>query len=260
MRTRIIHSLISTIDMRNFDNIDQNLVDIAKEYALKRTEIAREARSVVEGIIMRYAERYDPDDLYIDNLKSECVNDIMYVIRQYANAAGDYLQDLDNGVDAYINETHDGLTYEQRMEEYVDRLFSDFAKLSVAFVFGTFGSKPRSQVMREQIVGAYNEGGVVRIAIDNGADIVIPKYGRGISKDAATQIMNSVENMINAGWGYAQWDKAVRDGAKGFIYYRGSSYPCQICQEQVGYHRIDDEYFSAPPMHARCVCFVVYIY
>lgn len=41
--------------MRNFDNIDQDLVDIAKEYALKRTEIAREARNVIEGI--NYAVR-----------------------------------------------------------------------------------------------------------------------------------------------------------------------------------------------------------
>lgn len=246
--------------MRTFDNLDETHVSAAKEFAVKRTEVAREARNAVERVIERYAERYDPEALYKDIQKSEFVNDIMYILRQYAHAAGDYLEDLDNGVDAYINEVHDGLTFENRVEEYANRLFADFAKLSLAITYGTFGSKPRSQIMRESIFGMYEYGSIVHIAIDNGAGISIPKYGRGISKDAATQLMNSLENMVNASWGYAQWDFAIRGGAKGYVYYRGSSYPCQVCQEQVGYHRIEDEFFSAPPMHSRCVCFVVYIY
>lgn len=240
--------------------LDKATVDKAKEYAIKRTEVAREARNAILRVISYYAAQYDPNALYKDIQKSEFVNDVMNILRQYANAAGDYLGDADNGVDGFINESHDGLTFENRVEEYADRLFSDFEKLSLAIAYSSFGSKPRSQIMQEAIVGMYNYGSIVYLAIENGANITIPKYGRGISKDAATQILNSIENMVNASWGYAQWDNALRHGAKGYIYYRGSSYPCQVCQEQVGYHRIEDEFFSAPPMHARCVCFVVYIY
>lgn len=241
-------------------DIEERLIEEAKEFALKRTEIAREARNVIESIIRRYAENFDAESIYSDMQKSELINDIMYVLRQYAEAAGTYLGDIDNGIDYFINETHGGLTYEDRVSEYVDRLFSDFVKLNIAIEFASWGSKPKKQIMRDDIVGMYRDDSIVHTAIGNGAELEIPKYGRGISKDAATQILNSVENMVNTAWGWEQWDYAVRNGATGFVYYRGSSYPCQTCQEQVGFHPMEDEFFSAPPMHSRCVCFVVYIY
>lgn len=254
--TKKIRTLILTLMI----DIDKSLIDEAKRFALKRVEIASEARKVIDNIIKRYAGKYDPESPFNEVLKSECVNDVMLVIREYAAMAGVYLDDIDNGVDAYINETHSGLTYEQRVEEYVSRLFFDFANLYLAYKALGFIVKPGVDFVKENLQGAYAVEGPIQKAINNGADITIPKYGYGISKDAYTQILNSVENMVNSSWGYAQYDYAMRKGARSYVYYRGSSYPCQLCQEQTGYHRIEDEYFSFPPMHAHCVCFVVYIY
>ena len=130
-------------------DIDKSLIDESKRFALKRVEIASEARKVIDNIIKRYAEKYDPESPFNEVLKSECVNDVMLVIREYAAMAGVYLDDIDNGVDAYINETHSGLTYEQRVEEYVSRLFFDFANLYLAYKALGFIVKPGVDFVKE---------------------------------------------------------------------------------------------------------------
>lgn len=46
-----------------------------------------------------------------------------------------------------------------------------------------------------------------------------------------------------------------RLGASGYNVYRGSSYPCAVCDFNVGYHTINDD--NLPPYHPNCCCFAV---
>ena len=78
--TKKIRTLILTLMI----DIDKSLIDEAKRFALKRVEIASEARKVIDNIIKHYAEKYDPESQFNEVLKSECVNDVMLVIREYA--------------------------------------------------------------------------------------------------------------------------------------------------------------------------------
>ena len=47
-------------------------------------------------------------------------------------------------------------------------------------------------------------------------------------------------------------------GIIGFYVYRGSSYPCSLCDSMVGYH--DFVYADLPPYHNNCVCYVVPVF
>lgn len=59
-------------------------------------------------------------------------------------------------------------------------------------------------------------------------------------------------------WMYADMEYYIMNGAKGFISYRGSSYPCDICSDMAGrFHTFAEPY---PPYHPNCVCYAVPIF
>ena len=74
----------------------------------------------------------------------------------------------------------------------------------------------------------------------------------------SSQWVSSITSNLQA-WMLYDHETAVRDGAKGFYVYRGSSYDCPECDSHVGYHKITDM-SALPPIHHHCYCFVVYEY
>lgn len=84
----------------------------------------------------------------------------------------------------------------------------------------------------------------------------IPRYGRGtrIAAEAALALLLSMT--IAKGW-MQNWAR-INSDKLGFYVYRGSSYPCEICQSQVGFlHDISDTE-GLPPLHPNCCCITVY--
>lgn len=61
---------------------------------------------------------------------------------------------------------------------------------------------------------------------------------------------------VTEGWMRWWGLNAVRNGAKGFYSYRGSSYPCSYCDSMVGYHPMAD-YQGA--WHPHCKCYFIFI-
>lgn len=58
-------------------------------------------------------------------------------------------------------------------------------------------------------------------------------------------------------WMHAWFKDAKDNGSIGFWSERGSSYPCEECDSQVGFHTWDE---PQPPYHPRCVCVATPIY
>lgn len=59
-------------------------------------------------------------------------------------------------------------------------------------------------------------------------------------------------------WMYADMRYAIKNGAIGFYSFRGSSYPCQLCDDYAKvFHTFADPY---PPYHNRCCCYAVPVY
>jgi len=58
-------------------------------------------------------------------------------------------------------------------------------------------------------------------------------------------------------WMHADIDYMKTNGAIGYMQFRGSSYPCEPCDDLVGFHNIDE---YTLPVHANCKCYAVPIY
>jgi len=229
----------------------------AAQYAKKRAQAQRNAISRSRRAVERLVHRAALKGFVSDESRRELEESIVVFGYEYAEAAGRYLYDEDNGIREYMDGIHFGKTYRERVEEQTDRLVVDIGKILVAADYLGMSSS----VVESEWEHPYSVGGAVMRANMRGATIDIPSYGRGIPLSGAEQLLKNVDNTVALAWGYEDYDLALRNGAIGFYVFRGSSYPCQTCQEQVGvFHPMEESVWSHPPFHNNCVCYAVYVY
>lgn len=151
-------------------------------------------------------------------------------------------------------------TFRQRLAEYVNHWgFEIEATIAAAGLAGVTDADKILQGIRDYLDSPYDnpwildhmgEGDAVRLD-------AIPHFGRGKAIASLTALTILFKNVIAKGW-MQNWAR-LNEGKRGYYVFRGSSYPCEICDAQVGFfHDISDVY-GLPPQHPNCVCFTVYV-
>lgn len=229
----------------------------AKAFARKRAQAQRNAVAKAKKAIDRFARRAALKGTVSADSEAELRELAALIGYEYAEAAGTYLYDEDNGIREYMDGLHYGRTFRERVDEQVGRLADDVAKILVAAEY----LRMPSRLVESEWDRPYFVGGAIRRANARGAGIEIPSYGRGIPLSGAEQLLKNIDSTVALAWGNEDYDFALRNGAIGFYVFRGSSYPCDTCQEQCGvFHPMEESVWSHPPFHANCVCYVVYVY
>ena len=82
-------------------------------------------------------------------------------------------------------------------------------------------------------------------------------YGVGQYRCSANMLARLMRGTIATVWWQADGEEMRRMGAIGYYQLRGSSYPCELCDIEVGYHPIEDD-MGYP--HAHCKCYRVPVY
>lgn len=80
-------------------------------------------------------------------------------------------------------------------------------------------------------------------------------YGVGQYKSALNSLSRLSVIAIGAISKLADLSAMRNDGVSAISVHRGSTYPCQLCDDKVGIHPLLDEFM--PPFHANCKCFAV---
>jgi hypothetical protein len=91
------------------------------------------------------------------------------------------------------------------------------------------------------------------------AEVLVSKglhLGVGISNSAFNSINTLGRYTIGDAWMYDWYDDWNTKGAIGYEVRRGSSYPCSICDSNVGFHTDG----NLPPYHPRCVCIAIPVF
>jgi len=91
-------------------------------------------------------------------------------------------------------------------------------------------------------------------------DFEEPHFGRGVEISSMGALQTMTAYAIGDAWMWWGHEDALSRGAKGYFVVRGSSYPCDICNEAAAFfHPIDDTEHIVP-LHMNCVCCIVYSY
>lgn len=79
---------------------------------------------------------------------------------------------------------------------------------------------------------------------------------QGIPVSGLTATVNVLKGAVHQAWERAHMMEMQQNGAIGYYQFRGSDFPCALCDEEVGFHPIEnpDDWMYIDWPHVNCLC------
>lgn len=239
-----------------------------RQYLLKRLEavhsmsynlelLFREAIERIVNICFQFNLR--PEQLNRDDIPEKALIRIKEVVDWLREAIIDYFDTLagaapDSDRDfllPWVKRERNGMTFEQRLNEYCDRFRFEMLLLTAAGIAVGLGSIPliKSLVrnMRKPWINPDIKEGLGKI----------PSYGIGRSNVMFNAIDALTKDGVASAWMKAKYINDEKHGCIGWWVERGSTVPCDICDSMTGFH-YNDSYL--PLYHLSCCCTATPVY
>ena len=213
-------------------------------------------------------------DAEINVILDSLIADIYKLILQYSERV-DKLAKLKNEVDSaqdqadylpFVFRNIKGKNIEDRLQGYKEDSKYEFEaflaasmllKRPISFViqdFSQYATTPYSSPTVKSVLSN-------KIPFLISAKMLLQKgivYGQsGKYNSALNSLTRLTEGSIADAFGFGDLDYMKKNGAIGYIARRGSSYPCQICDDNTGFHPITE---MTLPVHPRCMCYAVPVF
>lgn len=252
--------------MKQPTNVD---IEAAKEYLRQRIECERAMAILLESVMREAAERIvnicysagvNPQSFQYSDLPVRVQFDIDAVVDWLKEAIDDYFQTFaiadyvdtrDRILPFILGENH-GMTFDERLKDYCGKYRDELMVLVSAGLFLGIAESALVKSIGENLKHPYSNQ-----LLASGIKAPLT-YGRGRTNSMFTAISGLTRYGIESAW-MRHWElKTEADGAIGWIVQRGSSYPCPQCDDNCGFHSIDEG--TQLPQHLSCKCFAVPIY
>nr|WP_314662046.1 hypothetical protein [uncultured Prevotella sp.] len=235
-------------------NATTHVTDILWKTAENIVKAARKYRPYYQSKTMSNIEKYEKEALRIA-AKSEKL--IEKYVEAYSVASGKVL-----GIDAkelvgnYLNKKIFGKTYIERNSSYLEDFADDIISLVRAGLSLRYDEKKLIEAVRRSYKDPYNNSVMTKASREGKYAMTIPHRGQGVYAASYENIIRNVQNTINLSWGQVELSYGKINNYIGYFVHRGSSYPCDECQSQVGWmHSLKR---MVVPIHANCKCFVTF--
>lgn len=158
---------------------------------------------------------------------------------------------------AYVSARSHGKTFRQRTDVYCNRFKYEVESAIAAGLLLGVAKEKLKQSIYDNLTHPYSSP-IFKEAIGEKsiATRLVSKgitYGVGRPKSMRNALDSLTTHAVSQGW-MRHWLN-VHDVASGFYAYRGSSYPCQLCDSKTGWHPIED---YTGGWHLRCRCYFVF--
>ena len=249
----------------------------AKDYLLLRIEAEISAKNNIEEYMVEAARkivaisnRYNiPPRLFrfsANEKLEEEVNEVIRELKENIQYTTETLsvynreEDRDSRL-AWMNGKRYGKTFKERNAEYVNRYKFELEAAIAAGLFLGKSSEETLASIRMNLSSPYNNQDI-KSSFGKGlsATRIETKgisYGIGKSNSAYNLITSTSRDSIASAWMWWYGEQAIKRGATGFYSYRGSSYPCAICNDNAGVFHPISEYFGH--YHPNCRCYFVFV-
>jgi len=248
----------------------------AKDYLLLRLRAERLVVSELDTALLSAARRiveisrrYNiPPESFRFSANPSLLAEVNQVLALLRDALYDHVATIDTFKDGendtpfvapVLTTSYKNKTFRQRLAEYTSRWGYELeATIAAAGLEGIKDQGKILAVVRQYLDRPYDnpwikehmgKGDAVRL--EN-----IPHYGKGNPIASATALSVLLTTLVAKGW-MQNWAR-LNEGKRGYYVYRGSSFPCEICDAQVGFLHAANDLEGMPPYHPRCCCYVVY--
>lgn len=256
----------------------QKDIDEAKAFILRRVEAEISMQNHLDEVLLLAAKeiiaisyKYKiKASMFRFSANEDLKREVDAVIARLREQLYEYTETLsvsvENGdesdVIAFINEETYGHTIKERINTYTNRYKYELEAFIASGLLRNYSVERLLQSIRANLSAPYNNDLFRNSVIRGGmaATRIASKgitYGQGHSNSARNLLNTLTRNAIAAAWMWVYGNTAKGKGAIGFYSFRGSSYPCNLCDSTVGYHPIE-EYRGY--WHLNCRCYFVFVY
>lgn len=231
----------------------------AKEYLKKRLSAENSMEHFLDSILLKAAREivslcyranipptlfsfsYDPIiSLQVNRIIAQLEDDIYEMNMELALKTD---KDDRESLMPYFDREINGITYSDRLHAYTSNFKKELQEFILVGLVVGMGEQKLKDHIRDSYKIPYKKG------------VISDKPHKGYSSYERMQLLT--RHTIADVWMYAQAEWMRKNGAVGYMVYRGSSYPCAACDDNTGYHPITE---YTLPVHPRCCCYAVPIY
>lgn len=243
------------------------------EFAVKRSQAQRNVESHVADILFDCAKnvvtaskRYRGNGRltnesallsYAKNATAEAEEKIGDYIAAYSKASCKILGIDSENVESFLVSDIFGKTTKERNTTYLANFAEDIVRMIKAGTLMNYTDQQLLSAVRTGYKDPYRTS-VVTKAKKKDINIDVPSYGKGIFRNAYQNIVRNARQVVSLAWSKAEQEYGRENGATGYQVFRGSSFPCPVCDDLCGYvHPLDT---MVIPAHVNCVCRAEFIY
>lgn len=244
-------------------------IEAAKAYLRQRIECEQVMTTLLESAMKEaaneiveicYSAGVNPQSFRYSDLPVRVQFDIDAVIERLKEVIDDYFLTLavadheenrNKILPFVLGENHEQ-TFDERLDDYCDKYRDELMLLIGAGLFLGVTKMALAKSIGENLKHPY-----ANQLLAEGIDAPLT-YGRGRSNAMFTAISGLTKYGIESAW-MRHWElKTESDGAIGWLVQRGSLFPCSQCDDNCGFHSIDEG--TQLPQHLSCCCYAVPIY
>ena len=252
----------------------ENEISRSVNYAKKRSQALRNCESHLQTILFDVAKKIvnasnkyrsggslRNEASFLSDAKSIAAtasNDIESYTGAYAKASCKILGIGTDNIESFLVGDIFGKTLNERNTTYLSNFAEDIVRMVKAGTLMGYSDQQILSSIRTGYKDPYKTS-VITKAQKKDINIATPSYGKGVFRNAYQNIVRNSKQVISIAWGQAEQEYGQEIGAIGFKVFRGSSYPCDTCQDEVdaGVHSFRDPY---PPFHIGCVCYTQFVF
>lgn len=232
-------------------NIESHIADIvfqrAKEIVTVSKKYQSGGRLVNESSLLSEAKR----------ITANAEDDIEKYISAYSKASCRILGIDSENIESFLVSDIYGKTTSERNATYLGNFAEDIVRMIKAGTLMGYTDQQLLSAIRTGYKDPYHTS-VVTKAQKKDINIATPSYGKGIFRNAYQNIVRNAKQVVSLAWAQAEQEYGEQSGAIGYQVFRGSSFPCELCDSLCGYvHSLDT---MVIPAHVSCVCRAEFIY
>ena len=269
----------------------QQELNDGKDYVKRRNNTALALTSIISNILLGlmedimelcYNDNTKGEDFKIDadekrfeeisDLMDEACDEILGYIKEYSVkcSSSESRQHLLLLYLLSLGSTK--MSFEKTLQTYMRRFLYDIEALVAAYKYAGYSyatalvkakNNYRNIYQQPEVKAAYSVPTMKAMYIKSRGvhyDFDTNRATVGLSANGSTNVIYLAETTLKMVWMRSEALDYKEKGAAGYYQLRGSNYPCQICDSEVGFHLGIDNIVNDPYPHPHCACFRIPIY
>lgn len=279
------------LDLKKYMAPTEEDIYNGKDYVKRRNDTALALTSVVSRILLQlmediftmcYNDSTKGEDFKIDNdeqtfgkiseLMDYACDDIFEYIKEYSTKCSSSESRIYLLLLYLLSLGRNKMRFEKTLQNYMRRFLYDIEALIAAYKYAGYPlatalvkakNNYRNIYQQPEVKAAYGVASMKAMYIKSRGihyDFGTGRATVGLSANGATNVIYLAETTLKMVWMRSEAMDYKESGAAGYYQLRGSNYPCQLCDSEVGFHLGLDGIINDPYPHPHCCCYRIPIY